>query len=157
MEEPVLYVSNDQFIFMLSERILQDDEVRPKVLPPLLNAFHQSLPLIGKCELPMIVDHVIESQDWLDEIVMSLVEFRVFFIKVECPLEELERREKERGDRKIGLAKWQLKRVHQFCEYDLALNSHTHSPEANAIKLQALYYSNEQPKAFQEHRAKYLL
>ncbi len=148
MEEPVLYVSNDKFIFMLSETTLNDDDVRPRVLPPLLSAFHQSLPLLGRCGLPMIVDHVIECREWLDEINSNLNEFSVLFVKVECHLEELVRRERERGDRKIGLAKWQLERVHRYCHYDYVLNSHEESPISNAMKLKNLYDSQNKAEAF---------
>jgi chloramphenicol 3-O phosphotransferase len=47
MSEPTLYVSNDKFIFMASDDVLKNDEMRPKVLMPLLSAFHRSLPLIA--------------------------------------------------------------------------------------------------------------
>jgi chloramphenicol 3-O-phosphotransferase len=49
MPEPLLYVSNDKFIFMTPEHVLKDDALRPKVLLPLLSAFHHSLPLIAGC------------------------------------------------------------------------------------------------------------
>jgi chloramphenicol 3-O phosphotransferase len=52
MPEPTLYVSNDKFIFMASDQVLNDDQLRPKVLLPLLSAFHRSLPLIADCGSP---------------------------------------------------------------------------------------------------------
>jgi len=53
----------------------------------------------------MTIDHVIENKNWMDEIVMNLEGFKVFFVKVDCSLKELERKENERCDRQIGFAK----------------------------------------------------
>ena len=152
MDIPVLYVSNDKFIFMVNERELKDDKIRPKILLPLLSAFHRSIPLIGSCGYPMIIDHVIERKDWMDEIVMNLDGCKVFFVKVDCSLIELERREKERGDRQVGFAKWQYGIVHDFCEYDFEINTEINSPEENANKLKDLFYSNSHPVAFDRYR-----
>ncbi len=152
MDDPVLYVSNDQYIFMVNERDLKNDELRPRILLPLLSAFHHSLPLIGTCGFPMIIDHVIERKDWMDEIVENLEGYKVFFVKVDCSLMELERREKERGDRKIGFAKWQYEIVHGFCDYDFEINTEINSPEENALKLKELFHSNRYPKAFDQYR-----
>jgi chloramphenicol 3-O phosphotransferase len=152
MPEPTLYVSNDKFIFMTADHVLKDDQQRPKVLLPLLSAFHRSLPIIAECGFPMIIDHVIERRDWMDEIVESLKHHTVYFVKVDCPLEELERRETARGDRRIGLAKWQHGIVHGFCPYDAEVNTLENSVEENVATLQRLLYSGEKPKAFEDYR-----
>lgn len=44
-------------------------------------------------------------------------------VGVFCPLDELERREKERGDRRIGQAKEQLEFVHKEEVYDLKVDT----------------------------------
>lgn len=153
MEEPALYVSNDKFIFMAADHVLKDDKFRPKVLLPLLSAFHRSLPIIAKCGFPMIIDHVIERRDWMDEIAEQLDGLEVFFVKVECPLEELERREKERGDRKVGLAKWQYDIVHGFCAYDAVVDTQRDSVGEIVRQLKDLLYSGKPPSALAEYRA----
>ena len=50
-------------------------------------------------------------------------------VKVECPLDELEKREIARGDREIGLAKFQYENIHDGVIYDLNLNTLVNSPE----------------------------
>ena len=65
---------------------------------------------------------------------------------------ELERRENKRGDRQIGFAKWQHGFVHEFCPYDFEINTELKSPEENAEKLKALFYSDSQPTAFKCYR-----
>ncbi len=154
MDEPTLYVSNDKFIFMAPDHILKDNEMRPKVLLPLLSAFHRSLPIIAGCGFPMIIDHVIERKDWMDEIAEALCGFDVYFVKVDCPLEELERREKTRGDRQIGFARMQLGLVHNFCDYDATVDTYRHTVDQNAEQLKRLLYSNEKPTALERYRAR---
>lgn len=152
MPEPLLYVSNDKFIFMTPEHVLKDDAMRPKVLLPLLSAFHRSLPLIAACGFPMIIDHVIERWDWMDEIAEALRGFDVYFVKVECPLEELERREIARGDRQVGFAKMQLEYVHRYGGYDAEVNTFTHTLEENVEALKQLLRSGSQPLALERYR-----
>ncbi len=152
MEEPVLYVSNDKFIFMISDRDLKDDSIRPPIIISLLSAFHRSIPLIGECGYAMIIDHVVEREDWMNEIVINLKEFTTYCVKVNCSVEELERREKERGDRKVGLAKWQSQFIHNFIEYDFEINTETESTKDSANKLKELFYSDIEPTAFNTYR-----
>ncbi|MCX6955197.1 MAG: AAA family ATPase [Verrucomicrobia bacterium] len=152
VEEPVLYVSNDAFIFMTPGRVLKDNDLRPQVLLPLLSAFHRSLPLIAAGGFPMIIDHVIERRDWMDEIAEGLKEFRVYFVKVSCPLEELERREKARGDRQIGFARMQLGWVHTFCDYDAEVDTFGRTVEQNVEQLKQLLYSGREPEVLARYR-----
>ncbi len=152
MPEPTLYVSNDKFIFMAPDPVLKDDQARPKVLMPLLSAFHRSLPLIAGCGFPMIIDHVIERRDWMEEIANALRGFDVFFVKVECPLAELERREGTRGDRQVGFAKMQLDWVHRHGDYDEEVNTFTHTTAQNVERLKQLFYSGRAPAALERIR-----
>jgi chloramphenicol 3-O phosphotransferase len=45
------------------------------------------------------------------------------FVGVFAPLEILEERERRRGDRLIGLARWQYGRVHRNRRYDLEVET----------------------------------
>ncbi|MEO6876605.1 MAG: chloramphenicol phosphotransferase [Opitutaceae bacterium] len=150
--EPVLYASNDAFIFMAPEQALKDDHVRPKVLLPLLSAFHRALPIIAATGLPVIIDHVLETEEWVRECVEGLARYEVLWIGVKCPLDELERREKARGDRQIGIARWQYERVHRFGAYDFELDTHANSPEQCAALLKELLRSGHKGEAFERLR-----
>lgn len=157
MPEPALYVSNDKFIFMASSEVLKDDAVRPRVLMPLLSAFHRSLPVIAGCGFPMIIDHVIERADWMREMAAALEGYDVWFVKVDCPLEELELREMARGDRQVGFARMQHGLVHRHGNYDDEVNTFTHAVEENAERLIARLYSGERPRAMERIRREGLL
>ncbi len=152
MPAPTLHVSNDQFIFMASEQVLKDDQVRPRVLLPLLSAFHRSLPLIAECGFPMIVDHVIERKDRMEQIAEALRGGEVFLIRMECPLDELERRETARGDRQPGLARMQLDWVHRHGDCDDEVNTFTHAVEQNVERLKRLFHSGRKPLALERIR-----
>ena len=49
-----------------------------------------------------------------------------------APLDVLEARERRRGDREIGLARWQYGRVHRGVAYDLEIDTAASSPSRNA-------------------------
>ncbi|TAG45582.1 MAG: hypothetical protein EAZ30_15545 [Betaproteobacteria bacterium] len=61
-----------------------------------------------------------------------------FFVGVYCPLEELERRELTRGDRRIGEAKADFETTHRFCAYDMEVWS-TLPADENARNIAAAW------------------
>lgn len=150
--EPTLYASVDAFIFMFPDHVLKDDSVRPNALWPVLSAFNRSLAHIADCGFPLVIDYVLEAEEWLRECVESLAGHDVLFVGVKCPLEELERRERVRGDRQIGFARWQYERVHRHGGYDFELNTGVLSPEECAGQLKSLLLSGQKGEAFDRFR-----
>jgi chloramphenicol 3-O phosphotransferase len=57
-----------------------------------------------------------------------LAPFEVFTVGVFAPLDVLEARERQRGDRLIGLARWQYGRVHQGMAYHLEVDTNAATP-----------------------------
>lgn len=153
--EPLLYVNNDAFIYMFSEATLKEKSNLPKVLPPILSAFHQSLPFLAGCGFPMVVDAVIEDDRWMRECVTKLAAHNVIFVGVHCPVDELDRRELARGDRHVGFARWQFDHVHRFGSYDFELHTDHLSPEQCGQELAALLRAGRQGTAFPRLRAHY--
>jgi chloramphenicol 3-O phosphotransferase len=152
---PTLYASIDAFIFMFPDHVLKDDAVRPKVLWPLLSAFNRSLPNLAAAGFPMIVDYVLEADEWVRECVESLAAYEVLFVGVKCPLEELERREKARGDRQIGFARMQHGWVHRYGAYDFEIDTSKSTPEQCATELAALLQSGRKGQAFRRLRKQF--
>ena len=153
--EPVIYVSNDSFIYMFADHVLKNKENLPKVLPPILSAFHRSLPILADCGFPMIVDAVIETDGWMKECVTELAGHEVIFVGVKCPVEELERRELARGDRHVGFARWQFDRVHRFGAYDFEIDTSRNSPSECAELLATMLRSGTRGTAFKKLRRQY--
>jgi len=50
------------------------------------------------------------------------------FVGLFAPIDVLEQREKDRGDRQIGLARWQYDRVHDGVKYDLEIDTSVLTP-----------------------------
>jgi chloramphenicol 3-O phosphotransferase len=150
--EPCLYASVDAFIFMFADHVRADDAVRRRVLWPVLSAFHRSLPTLADCGFPVIVDHVLEARSWVEECARSLNGYRAFLVGVHCPLSILEERERNRGDRQIGFARWQFERVHAYGDYDFEVDTSREGPDEIARRLVDLVRSDQEPKAFDRIR-----
>jgi len=70
----------------------------------------------------LIVDDVLTGGEKA-EYLRLLSSFELFLVGVFAPLEVLEERERARGDRLIGLARWQYERVHAGIAYDLEVDT----------------------------------
>ncbi|MEQ8742171.1 AAA family ATPase [Parasphingorhabdus sp.] len=71
----------------------------------------------------LIVDDVFWDQKDLDEYRALLVEYDPKFVLLDAPLDIIESRERSRGDRVHGLARWQADRVRQIRDYDLLIDT----------------------------------
>ena len=116
--------------------------------PAVFDGFHLSLPAFAKAGNNLIVDHIIEQERWLIDLVQLLAPFDVFFVGVHCPLPELERREQRRGDRCIGDARTDFHSVHRLTDYDLDIDA-TQPAEGNVARLIVAWQSRNRPTAFE--------
>ena len=88
----------------------------------------------------VLTDVVFESGEQFDAWRRTLAGLDVFLVGVHLPLDELERRERERGNRRLGDARRDLGFVHSFCAYDLEVDSSL-LPEENARRIAAAWRS----------------
>ena len=93
--------------------------------------FHNSIRAFAIAGNHLIVEHIVETQVWMDRLLKLLEGVDVFFVGLHCPLEELERRELRRGDRRIGEARADFEVTHGFGRYDYEC-SMTDEPDAIA-------------------------
>jgi len=84
----------------------------------------------------LIVDEVLLDARARREYAELLARFEGFHVGVFAPLDVLEARERRRGDRMIGLARWQYDRVHKDMTYDLEVDTSRSSAQecANLIR-----------------------
>lgn len=82
----------------------------------------------------LIVDDVMLDGEQTDYQSL-LCEHTVRFVGVSADLSTLEDRERQRGDRDIGQTRWQHKRVHEKCDYDLEIDTTNISPEEGAQRV----------------------
>jgi chloramphenicol 3-O-phosphotransferase len=62
-------------------------------------------------------------------------DYPVMMVHVTCPIEELRRREKERGDRKIGDGESHLALLEPRENYDIVIDTYAETTEANVEKV----------------------
>lgn len=69
----------------------------------------------------------------------ALKDYDVLYVGITTPLEIIEQREKQRGDRELGTARTQYMRVHQGATYDLEIDTYHQTTGENVKRiLQAL-------------------
>ena len=100
-----------------------------------LKAHIRSVAAIARTGMNLILDEVILTADLRKEWVEHLSGTDVMLVGVRCDLQELERRERERGDRVIGQARGQYNIVHADMCYDLEIDttSRTTKDAANIV------------------------
>ena len=103
--------------------------------PNMKLALAKSVRALAETGHNVIVDIVFCGQKTYIELTKELDGLNFKIVKVACPLGELEKREIARGDRKVGLAKFQYEIVHDGVIYDLNLNTLVNSPEQCAQKI----------------------
>lgn len=86
----------------------------------------------------LIVDEVMLCGEW-EDYKLLLAGFDVSLVSVFAPLAVLEERERQRGDRMIGLARWQFDRVHQGLTYDLKVDTSKATPAECALKIKQAF------------------
>jgi chloramphenicol 3-O phosphotransferase len=124
-----------------------------RMRPAVFEGFHRSLPAFAGAGNNLIVDHIIEQERWLADLVKMLAPFDVFFVGVLCPLPELERREEHRGDRRPGEARRDFDTMHRLTEYDLTIDA-TQPHEGNVAKLIRAWHARSRPTAFERMAAR---
>jgi chloramphenicol 3-O phosphotransferase len=87
----------------------------------------------------LVVDEVIWDPADLADYRRRLAAHAFHAVGLFAPLDVVERREKARGDRTLGLARWQHDKVHAGMAYDLELDTSVASPEALAGLIKAAF------------------
>jgi len=95
----------------------------------LVLAHHRSIAAYARLGFDVVVDHILQEPRWLAEVATLWRDLPVLFVGVRCPLAVAEAREKARGDRRRGVARWQFERVHALARYDLEVDTAALSPE----------------------------
>ena len=147
--EPFLHIALDAFIDMLPERMIghsdgltfDTNEVdgRPcvaigsgPIVARAMRGMRRAVAAMAAQGNNLIVDEVMLSQDKARDYRDLLSGFTLRLVGLFAPLEVLEERERARGDRRAGLARWQFDRVHHGMTYDLEIDTRARTPEACA-------------------------
>ncbi len=156
--EPFMHVEMDVFLAMMPDAY-QDhpdgfsfettlDQGRPSVFvrtgpvaEQLLAGMRRAVAGMAAANNNLIVDEVLFGNvptkygNAVSDYRSLLAPFPLHFVGVFAPLEILEDRERKRGDRLIGLARWQFERVHEAMDYDLEIDTARMPPAESALQI----------------------
>lgn len=134
LEAPHFHMEVDAFNAMRSKErslALSESELE-SVLWHTRAGFHRAVAGMARAGNDVVMDYVL-SEPWRLTDCLNVFEgITVVFVGVRCELPELERRERERGDRPAGLARSQVDIVHSFGLYDLEVWTDRMLPRAAA-------------------------
>jgi chloramphenicol 3-O phosphotransferase len=156
---PFMYVSIDNFFHLYPEKLLnpttqEEVEIISALVPSVISGMQRCVAALAQSGNNVLVDHVLQEEKWLKECVDTWTGLEVFFVGVKCPLEITEKREKERGDRTIGTARYQFKRVHAHHLYDIELDTSLLTVQECVTRVIDLLQNKPEELAFQKINSK---
>lgn len=141
IKEPVFYFSIDTLFYTLSKKTIEAIEGKRKLevdinFDNIFKGYFDCAAALANANNYIICDCPIymESQNNFFNEAFSNIKNK-FIVGIDCNLEELKKRELNRGDRRIGLAENQLKTIHTFLNYNLKVNSSELLPEQISQKI----------------------
>jgi len=102
----------------------------------MIHALKDIVVMLAQSGHYIIIDDVSFGKMGVDAWQDVLRNFNVFWVGVSAPISILEQREKERGNRKIGSARWQAEHVHVDVRYDLMIDTYEKSIDDNVALIQ---------------------
>jgi len=144
------HLAIDQFHRIRSRKDWSEDEFLP-VFQRTVLGFHRAVAGMAAAGNDVVVDHILGERWRLDDCLRVLDGLPVLFVGVRCSLPELERRERQRGNRTIGRAAVQFPLVHEHGVYDVEVDSERHSPDECAVLIRDRL-EQDPPSAFEELR-----
>ncbi|MFF6780741.1 AAA family ATPase [Streptomyces sp. NPDC012510] len=148
LDEPYFHIPVDAFHAMRTGREMPPDRLT-SVLHRTWRGYHRAIAGMAAAGNNVVMDHVL-SEEWrLWDCLDLFVPQDVVFVGVHCPRTELERRERERGDRPPGLAARQWEQVHTHRLYDIECDTSRVEPLPCAVRIKEFLTTRPTPTAFQ--------
>ncbi|CAH0338756.1 chloramphenicol phosphotransferase CPT family protein [Rhizobium sp. CECT 9324] len=150
IEKPFWHISIDHLRdggVLPTERFKNGDFRWTDARAAFFDGFHGSLKAYADAGNDLILEHILDTEGWLETIGNLLAMHDVFFAAIHCPLELLTERETARGDRPVGSAKRDFETIHVGKTYDVELRSED-GAEANVEKLLAAWRNGGRSSSF---------
>ena len=153
IEVPCIHWCIDDYLAAYQKALWAKQEIVQPEWPKIIRGFHAAGAAIARAGNLVIMDDVLESEPpWLENLLALFSGLNVFFVGVHCPLAELERREKQRKERKEGMAKLQFDQVHTVAIYDVEVDTSILSPQECAQTIMDHVRVEPQSLAFDQLR-----
>jgi chloramphenicol 3-O phosphotransferase len=153
LPEPFLHMSSDHLVAsgMLPLRRDADGPFAwwQQMRPRFFDGFHRCLPALAAAGNDLIVEHIIEFRAWRDYLAGLLDGLDVFLVGVHCELAEIDRRERDRGNRRIGEGRSHVQTdlIHTFGPYDFEVDTTAAEPGAVAEAVLAAWRTRTKQRA----------
>ena len=132
-------------------RALDDAEIDETLRRTRLG-YHRAVAALASVGNDVIMDYPLSEHWRLDDLLEVLSGYDVTLVEVRCEPDELERRERARGDRPSGLARSQAQ-VYGLGEHDIAVDTTSSTAAACARTIAEQFATIPSPKAFDRLRA----
>ncbi|WP_327347126.1 chloramphenicol phosphotransferase CPT family protein [Streptomyces europaeiscabiei] len=148
LDEPSFHIPVDAFHAMRTRREMPPERLAT-VLHDTWRGYHRAIAGMAAAGNNVVMDHVLSAEWRLRDCLDLFVPQDVVFVGVHCPRAELERRERERGDRPTGLAVRQSGQVHAHGLYDIECDTSRADPLRCATRIKEFIADRPTPTAFQ--------
>jgi chloramphenicol 3-O phosphotransferase len=148
LDDHFMHVCFDAFYQMLPAHFKPLTADDSRYVEKVHLGFEYAIPALARAGNRLIVDYPFHYPDSLPRCLELVSEYRVLYVGVFCPVEVVEQRERARGDRKTGLARYQASIVHMNSEYDVAVDTHQLSAIQAAQKVISALETLVAPTAF---------
>lgn len=150
IEKPFWHISIDHLRdsgVLPTERFRSGEFNWRKARPAFFDGFHASLAAYADAGNDLILEHILDTERWLETLRGLLAGHDVLFVAIHCPLDVLVAREKARGDRPQGSARQDFETIHVGKTYDLELDS-THGVDVNIDRILEAFRSGRRNSSF---------
>ena len=150
LDEPYIHLEEDRFVFNTYHDRFLDGEIGPLIFRKTMLGYYRSLKAFLSAGHNVLADTGFYTSGLVNEFVSELSAERVWLVGVMCDLNELEDRERKRGDRQIGLAKEQHTSIHAGVIYDMEVDTSNASLDECASAIKDRVSDGTSPKALKQ-------
>jgi chloramphenicol 3-O phosphotransferase len=101
----------------------------------LVRGMHRAIAQLARAGNEVIFETVLLGRAWHDDLVEALAGLHATWVGVRCPLEVIEQRERDRGNRVIGQARGHYRIVHEGTRYDVEVDTSKLKPHEAAKRI----------------------
>ena len=139
---PAFHITLDAFVTMSRRRDMRSGDEQRLAHHIHCNNLKSTLSHLVETHFELVVDLVLRDEVELKACFDILSGRPTYLIGVKAPLDILERREHDRGDRGVGMAREQIDHPAFSRRYDLVIDTSTCTPEEGAVHIRT--YIHEQ-------------
>ena len=148
LSQPFFHMDVDTFCLMAPQKFLKHDySLQHNFVSHMFDAVKlfsdRGYNLIVPCAL-------LEGYGYLEKCVSLLHSYPVLFVHVTCPIEELIKREKERGNRQLGSTEAMLSMLIPQGSYDIVVDTYKYSTNDCADKIIEMLNKPEKLTSFKK-------